>query len=199
MISIILAALRRVATRLRVLRVGRSLQVGRDLHVGAGTTMWAPAGITIGDHVYIGKRVLIETNAQIGSFVMLANNVALVGRHDHEYDAIGVPIRFGRWVGSRKFPSKYFGEAVIIDDDVWIGYGSIVLSGVSVGRGSIVAAGSVVTRDVPAYHIVGGNPARTIGFRFNDSATIRNHEEKMLAGNFESSERGFDHFKVITG
>ena len=57
---------------------------------------------------------------------------------------------------------------IIIDDDVWIGYGSTILSGVHIGQGAIIAAGSVVTKDIPPYAIVGGVPAKVIKYRFND-------------------------------
>ena len=59
-----------------------------------------------------------------------------------------------------------------IGNDVWIGFGAIIMNGVSVNDGAVVAAGSVVTKDVPAYTIVGGNPARIIRKRFSDM-TIR--------------------------
>jgi virginiamycin A acetyltransferase len=52
---------------------------------------------------------------------------------------------------------------------VWIGYGATILSGVKIGHGAIVGAKSLVSKDVPNYAIVAGNPARVIGFRFNDS------------------------------
>ncbi|MBO2600169.1 acyltransferase [Shewanella algae] len=61
----------------------------------------------------------------------------------------------------------YFGKGlvsspVIIEDDVWIGSGSIILKGVTIGRGATIAAGSVVTKNVPEYSIVGGVPAKFI-------------------------------------
>ena len=56
---------------------------------------------------------------------------------------------------------------IVIMNDVWIGYGCTVLSGVTIGSGSVLAARSVVTKDVPAYSIVGGNPARILKYRFN--------------------------------
>lgn len=60
-----------------------------------------------------------------------------------------------------------------IEDDVWLGHNSVVLPSVrSVGRGAVVAAGSIVTKDVPRYSIVAGNPARVIKFRFSDNLIV---------------------------
>ena len=56
---------------------------------------------------------------------------------------------------------------ILIDDDVWLGYGAIVMSGVHIGQGAVIAAGAVVTKDVPPYSIVGGVPARVIKYRFS--------------------------------
>lgn len=56
-------------------------------------------------------------------------------------------------------------EPVIIEDDVWLGAGAIILSGIRVGRGAVIAAGAVVTKDVPSHAIVAGVPARSIGER----------------------------------
>lgn len=69
-------------------------------------------------------------------------------------------------------------SVTIVDDDVWIGYGSTIMSGVKIGRGSIIAAGSVVTKDVLPYEIVGGNPAKKIAIRFKESE-IEIHEKKI--------------------
>ena len=55
---------------------------------------------------------------------------------------------------------------IIIDDDVWIGYGATILSGVHISQGAVVAACAVVTKDVPPYAIVGGVPAKVIKYRF---------------------------------
>lgn len=55
---------------------------------------------------------------------------------------------------------------IIVDDDVWIGYGATIMSGVHIGQGAVVAAGAVVTKDVPPYAIVGGVPAKVIKYRF---------------------------------
>ena len=58
---------------------------------------------------------------------------------------------------------------IVVDDDVWIGYGATVLSGVHIGQGAVIAAGAVVTKDVPPYAVVGGVPAKLIRYRFEPS------------------------------
>lgn len=65
---------------------------------------------------------------------------------------------------------------IIIDDDVWIGINAIILGGVHIGTGSVIGAGSVVTKDVPPYAIVGGNPAKVIRYRFTEEE-IKTHTE----------------------
>ena len=57
---------------------------------------------------------------------------------------------------------------VVIGDDVWIAARAIILPGVTIGKGSIIGAGAVVTKDVPEYAVVGGNPARVIRYRNRD-------------------------------
>ena len=62
---------------------------------------------------------------------------------------------------------------VIIGNDVWIGQNAILLSGVTIGNGAVIGAGSVVSKDVPAYAIVGGNPAKFIHYRFTEDQITR--------------------------
>ncbi len=68
-------------------------------------------------------------------------------------------------------------QDIILEDDVWIGSGVIILKGVRIGRGSIIAAGALVNKDIPPYAIAGGVPARVFGVRFNDIDTILRHEQ----------------------
>jgi acetyltransferase-like isoleucine patch superfamily enzyme len=194
------AALRRLATRYRLARCRAPVRIfGTDLHVGSRPRLWAAESIEIGDHSYLGHEVCIETNCRIGRHVLIANRVALVGRRDHDYKTLGVPVRFGHWVGSERTPSPFRSDGVVIGDDVWVGFGAILLSGVHIGRGAIVAAGSVVKDDVPAYSIVGGNPAVGLGMRFSTAADIAAHEAMIDSGTYRSSEKGFDHWIVRPG
>lgn len=192
-INTFIAALRRFQTWLAVFGKSSFLSYGRDLHVGKGTRLWAPKRLSIGDCVYIGKQVHIEANCRIGNYCLIANRVAIVGRHDHDFTAVGFPVRFSPWVGSQRFPSVHADEEALIEDDVWLGYGTVVLTGVTVGRGSVVAAGSVVTRDIPPYSIAAGVPAKVIGQRFAEQETIAKHETAIRDGEFQFSERGYDH------
>lgn len=189
----LLAILRRTQTLLLLARKKHYLTFGSDLHIGWGSRLWAPRRLAIGSHVYIGKRVTIEANCQIGDYCLLANNVAIVGRHDHDFSAVGFPMRYAPWVGSRRQPSPYIDEMAVIDADVWLGYGAVVLTGVTIGRGTVVAAGSVVSGNLPPYSIAAGVPARVIGKRFPDDETINLHEQAIRNGRFRFSERGYDH------
>lgn len=193
------AGLRRLATRWRVWRHPAIRSAGDGLHIGAGGRFWAPQSIRFGRQCYVGKEVVIETNARIGDYALIASRVAFVGRRDHGMDELGVPMRFGRWVGSADTPAELRTEGVMLEDDVWIGFGAIVLSGVRIGRGAVVAAGAVVTKDVAPYRIVAGTPARAVGIRHADPDVRRRHERMMRAGRFEFSERGHEHWVVLPG
>lgn len=126
-----------------------------------GVELWSPHNeIALGDQVQFAPGCIVHCDAKIGNNVLFARNVALVGRDDHTFDQVGVSV----WESARG--DKY---KVIIGDDVWLGHGAIVLSGVTVGTGAIVAAGSVVVSDVPPCAIVGGNPARIVRMRFPSS------------------------------
>jgi acetyltransferase-like isoleucine patch superfamily enzyme len=114
--------------------------------------------VEVGNYVFIGYDAYMYANVKIGDFVMIASYVAVVGG-DHRFDIVGVPSRFSGRDGLEE-------RLTVIEDDVWIGHGSILMAGVKIGRGSIVASGSVVTKNVEPYAIVGGIPAKLIRYRF---------------------------------
>lgn len=154
------------------------MSCGRGFTFGRGTGFWAPDFITIGDDCYIGRYCTVETNTRIGNFVLIGNLVGLIGKYDHDYSQVGVPMRLAPWIGDPGYAFKGKDQVLTIEDDVWIGFGSTVLSGVTIGRGAIVAAHSVVSHDVPPYAIVAGVPAKVIGYRFTEEEILR-HEMKI--------------------
>lgn len=153
----------------------RKFSFGRNPYIGWSVYMTAKNSISIGDNFYIGKYSQIECDAIIGNNVMLANFVGIVGKYDHNYQQIGVPTRLASKIRDKDYSWKGLTSKVIIEDDVWIGFGSIIVSGVKVCRGSIIAAGSVVTKDVDPYSIYGGIPAKKISNRFNNDSELKEH------------------------
>lgn len=150
--------------------------IGKNFHVGLRVRLWAKREIKIGDNCYIGRGSQIETDCIIGNNVIFANNCALVGRYDHYYQQIGTPIRLSSQIRDKDYNWKGLNEIVVIQDDVWVGYGSIIMSGVKIGTGSIIAAGSVVTKDVEPYSIYAGVPAKKIKNRFDTIEDLEEHK-----------------------
>ncbi len=150
-------------------------EIGKNFHAGRQVFLWAKNHLQIGDNFYIGRYSFIESDAVIGDNVIIANFVSLAGRYDHNYQQIGVPVRLASRIMDKDYNWKGLNLKIVIEDDVWIGVGSIVLSGVKIGRGSIIAAGSVVTKDVEPFSIYGGNPAKKIGSRFESESQLKEH------------------------
>ncbi len=123
----------------------------------------------IGDKLVIGKFCAI---AQGVRFIMNGANHKLSGLSTYPFSIF----RHG-WETVMPKPGElpYKGDTVV-GNDVWLGYQALIMPGVRIGNGAIIAAGSVVTSNVPAYAIVGGNPARVVKLRF-DEATVAMLEE----------------------
>lgn len=155
--------------------IRKNVENGPNVHIGIGSILWAPRRLSVGNNVYIGKYCTVECDGIIGDNVMLANHVGLIGRYDHDYSCVGKPIRQTPWIGDHDYTGPGRNLQIVVGDDVWVGFGAVVLTGVTIGRGAIVAAGSVVTKDVEPYAIVAGNPARRVAQRFTENE-IRQHE-----------------------
>ena len=154
-----------------------NVSYGNGFRTGINSTFWAPRSLTIGEDVLTGSDTRIEVDGEIGDSVLMGNSVAIIGRRDHRYDEIGVPVtRTTRVVDQ----PNHLSDPVSIGSDVWIGFGAIILSGLSIGDHSIVGAGSLVTSDVPPNTIVAGHPATIIKRRFSD-ADLETHREGLRA------------------
>lgn len=104
-----------------------------------------------------------EEGLKIGSFVSIADDVNFLLGGEHEYNGLST-YPFNVMYFGYKTEAKSKGK-IIVNDDVWIGHGALVMSGVTIGQGAIVGARSVVTKNVEPYSIVVGSPAKHIKFR----------------------------------
>lgn len=124
--------------------------------------------VEVGKYTYGMLNVHVSNGYQklrIGSFCSIASNVYFLLSAEHNLSTISTyPFR-SQLLNSVHMEGMSKGD-IIVDDDVWIGYGAIILSGIRIGQGAVVAAGTVVTKDIPPYAIVGGNPAKIIKYRF---------------------------------
>ncbi|GAB14338.1 putative acetyltransferase [Arthrobacter globiformis NBRC 12137] len=165
-----------IRSLMRRISVHGNVVVGKNFRVGRGAIVGAPHELRIGNDVAIGPRSVVQVNGSIGDYVLIGMHVQIIGREDHEISEIGIPMTFATWVGNRRARPR---DVVDIGRDVWIGASSIILGGVSIGEGSVIGAGAVVTRDVPSYSIVVGNPARVVGRRFKDEKERSSHGQLL--------------------
>jgi len=159
------------------IRLGNGVRIASQATLRANTEQ--AGGISIGDHTTLHESVLIAANrgrvtigrhSWVGPFclvygngeVSIGDNV-LIAAHtsintvSHHYERCDIPIN----------DQGIYCDPVRIEDDAWIGMNAVILQGVTIGKGAIVGAGAVVTRDVPAWSIVMGVPARIVSQRDN--------------------------------
>ncbi|MEA2144621.1 MAG: hypothetical protein QOG59_208, partial [Solirubrobacteraceae bacterium] len=137
--------LRHAVYRVMGMRIAPTAVVHRGLEVRS------PGRIVIGEDSVVGFDVILDGRGHIelGAHVNVSSEVAIwTVQHDPRAPDFGV-----------------FGAPVRVEDYAWLSFRATVLPGVSIGEGAVVAAGAVVTRDVPAYSIVAGVPARVVGER----------------------------------
>lgn len=133
-----------------------------------------PPGVRIGRHTYGVEPGLVygsndETTLEVGSFCSIAGEVLFMCRAHHNSASVSTfPFRIlltGEFpVMSDLLPARN----IRVGNDVWIGRRAIIMPGIHIGDGAVVGSGAIVTRDVPPYAIVGGNPARLIRYRFSE-------------------------------
>lgn len=173
--------LRRVKRRLGIFfyfNIARKMPISYDGVFGR-TGKWFRAScartflISVGDNVNIEKGAMITSKCSIGhnsgigidarlhGSVSIGNNVmmgpdCIIYTTNHEFSRTDIPMN------QQGFKSE---KPVEIGDDVWIGGRVIILPGVKINNGAIIGAGSVVTKNVPEYAVVGGNPAKVLKYR----------------------------------
>jgi acetyltransferase-like isoleucine patch superfamily enzyme len=140
------------------------------LRIGSHVTLWRtalsvePDGILeIGDYCYLANAALVcSSRITLGSYVLVAGGVTIA---DSDFHPLTPAARLADTialspVGERLSRPTVESRAVVIEDNVWIGYNATILKGVRVGTGAVIAPGSLVLRDVPSGAYVAGNPAR---------------------------------------
>ena len=130
---------------------GKNLDIGRNVYFGNGRNF------SIGNNSGLGENFKAQsTNLYIGSYVMMGPDILIVGG-GHKNERVDIPM------GQQGIMPR---SELIIGNDVWIGARVIITGKVrKIGNGVIIGAGSVVTKDVPDYAVVAGNPARIIRMR----------------------------------
>jgi len=137
--------------------------------VGDGTTIWAFAhvlpgavigrNVNVNDHVFIENKVIVGDRVTVKSGVQLWDGIEL---HDDVFVGPNATFTNDRFPRSKQYPDEF--PRTIVERGASIGGGAVILPGVRIGQNAMVGAGAVVTRDVPPFAIVVGNPARITGY-----------------------------------
>jgi acetyltransferase-like isoleucine patch superfamily enzyme len=156
-------------TGLRYFRLQRALQraklrgparftFGDEISLGKGADIRSPHFFELGHHVSFGKNFTCEVDVRVGDQVLISSNVSIIGTH-HPFDEPSVTI----YDAPRNIDSF-----VEIGSDVFIGFGTIIVGTSRIGDGCVVGAGSVVVKDLPAFTVCAGVPAKPIRPRYRD-------------------------------
>lgn len=138
----------------------KNVEVGNHCRITENSSFNCPlAMVKIGDWVAIAPEVL---------FITGNHKIRVLGKYILENEKI---------VGDE------LDEDILVEDDVWIGSRAVILKGVTIHKGAVIGAGAVVTKDVPPYAIVGGNPAKIIKYRFTEEE--QKEHERLLKANHE--------------
>jgi acetyltransferase-like isoleucine patch superfamily enzyme len=127
---------------------GGQIIIGNYSFVGPGTRIWSAKKITIGDRVLIAHDVNIHDN--------ISHPLDSLKRHQDQMYLIEK--------GGFQPTNDLNEQEIVIHDDVWIGFNATILKGVTIGKGAIIGACTVITKDVPAYAVVVGNPSRIVKY-----------------------------------
>ena len=164
--------------------------MGKNVNIEHGAFFASGKDISIGDNSGLGLNCRVAGPLSIGNDVMMAPNVSIYTQN-HETENIYRPMRL-------QTAEK---KKVTIGDDVWIGANAIILPGVTVGSGAIIAAGAVVTKDVPEFAVVGGNPAKIIKTRTQKEGVPRMKVLYLInyAGNAGTEKYVYNLIKTYEG
>lgn len=143
------------------------IEIGNNTHIAGELKVFNSGGkIHIGKNCYIGdhSKIWSQESISIGNDVLIAHNVNIHDTNAHEIDFNERKLAFIDLIANGEpKENKYVKTSpIVIQDNVWIGFNSIIMKGVKIGARSIIAAGSVVTKDIPSDVTVAGNPAKIV-------------------------------------
>ncbi len=181
---------KKVHTRLDSIDIASDVKIGKWCSVSKRVILGAE--VEIGDFTYLNASkywTTVESKVKIGKYCSIAPGVHIgAGNHDMSFVTTH-PILFDRYylpALTERAEQRVSGLAdkekeTTIGNDVWIGLGAVIKRGVAIGDGAVIAADSVVVKDVPAYAVVGGNPAKVIKYRTSEEniAFFEKHREMM--------------------
>ena len=141
-----------------------TLNIGKECWIRCRLMFDGEGGrISVGDRVYIGRSLIIcHKRIEIADDVIISWGVTITDHNSHALDWNDRSGDVQAWRQGKKDWSEVRSAPVIIERRCWLGFESVVLKGVRIGEGAIVAARAVVTRDVPPYTVVAGNPAQVV-------------------------------------
>lgn len=150
------------------------LSIGQGSVISANIVFESSTGtIQIGKNSFIGGSSLIcIDNINVGDNVLISWGCTIIDSNSHSLDHVTRSNDVKDWakgirenkIGHYKNWDDVSHSPIFIGDNVWVGFNSIILKGVTIGNGAVIAAGSVVTKNVPDFAVVGGNPAKIIKY-----------------------------------
>ena len=154
----------------------QNIQIGENSIVKGTFYACEKGRIVVGDHFFLGPNSMIGAveNISIGRCVIISNDVKIYDNNTHPTEPKSRERMSMEGFENENWSWRWAAHApVVIEDNVWIGQYATILKGVTIGKGSVVATRAVVTKDVPPYTIVAGNPARVVRHLNPDADVIR--------------------------
>lgn len=145
-------------------------EIGSDCLIEDGATVNNAVGdVFIGDRNLIGISSVLIGPVKMGNDILIAQNVVLSGLN-HTFENPNIPIK----------DQGVTTHCITIEDGVWIGANAVIIPGVTIGQNSVVAGGAVVTKDVPPFTVVAGNPAKIVKQYCNDSKSWKKKQKENV-------------------
>jgi len=179
--------------------------VDDNVEIGEGTKIWhfshVQSGAKIGKKCILGQNVNIANNVEIGNFVKIQNDVSVYeGVILEDYVFCGPSMVFTNIIDPRsKYPQvgKEFYIPTLVKEGASLGANSTIVCGHTIGRFAFVGAGSVVTKDVPDFALVVGNPARIVGWYSEAGKKLKFDENGIAHCEKSGKSYKFENNKVI--